>query len=463
MYKHPKTLSILFRLVLGLAALVALAPHGYSSASANTTLGTIAYVRSNDATGDEIRLIEPDGSNDRLLWRTNVPDLPELEQISALAWHPAASELAFASRHEEACSFYNSDVYTIQADGSGYRRVTAPPACGKTNGLPTGTVNVYIDNWTETSGPFYVYFEGAPGPQIITLAPGSAAKVTFTNVADYGSFKQWAVVAFGEVRFTSVSGNADVIPGTTVDTTGYISMWSGSTTWGWMNPTWKSDGSQISYVLDGITPYTIPSSSTTPGSIGSRLFDIEPVDFPYFPEHFTWAPPGARENQVLYTAWAYDSEGYLTEFIFVGTAGSTSPGDALVPIGESVGHTTLGLAWLPDSSGFLYSKTEGWNEYANIYKYSFATGTATSLTNFTSGYPRRLSISPDGAHVVYEYQANGEWTDLYYDLDLWMMDRYGNGQTMFVQNARAPAWSPVAVPGPIEYDHYVFLPLVRKP
>jgi len=446
--------------IIMLAALLALG--GLTPAQTYADPGTIAYVRPNDTTGDEIRLIEPDGSNDRLLWRTNVPDLPELEQISGLAWQPAASELAFASRHEEACSMYSSDVYSIHADGSGYRRVTAPPACGAKGGLPTGTVNVYIANYTDTNGPFVVYFEGAPGPKSITLAPGNSTIVTFTNVADYGSFKQWGVVIFGLVRFFSVTGNADVLPGTTVNTGSTISMWEGYTSWGWTSPTWRSDGNQISYVFNGTTPYSSPASSTAPGGIGSYFFNILPVDLPSWIDHFTWAPAGTRQDQVLYTGWAYDNDGWLKEYIFVGTTGSTSPGEALFETGDGVGHTILGLAWLPDSSGFLYSQTEGFNEYANIFKYSFATGTSTRLTDFTSGYTHRMSISPDGAQVVFEYQASGEWTDLYIDIDLWMMDRYGNGQTLFVQDARAPAWSPAALPEPVVYDHFVFLPSVIK-
>jgi hypothetical protein len=453
----------LFRTLIIAALVIPLAQGALIPAQATADPGTIAYVRSNDTTGDQIRLIEPDGSNDRLLWRTDVPDEPELEQITALAWHPAATELAFASRHEEACSFYNSDIYALHADGLGYRRVTAPPACGKASGLPTGTVNVYIENWTIYSGPFYVYFEGAPEPKIITLAPNSAAMVTFTKVADYGGSKQWAVVIFGKERFTSVSGNADVVPGKTVDTASYITMWYGTDTWGWTCPTWSSDGSQIGYVFNGSTPYKIPADSRTPGEIGSKVFDIAAESFPSYPDFFTWAPPGPRKDQLLYSAWARDDHGYLDEFIFVGTAGSTSPGEALIQIGEGTGHTVLGLTWLPDSTGFLYSKTEGWNQYANIFRYSFSSGTSTRLTNYTSGYPRHLSISPDGNQVVYEYQAKGEWTDLYYDLDLWMMDRTGKGQTMFVQNARAPAWSPVALPEPVVYDSYVFLPSVCRP
>src|SRR5512141_2246812 len=104
--------KMLFRTGLaGLLVLVlfsAAAGGGPAPAQASADPGTIAYVRPNDVTGDEIRLIEPDGSNDRHLWNTNVPDLPELEQISSLAWRPDGTELAFASRHEEACSFYAS-------------------------------------------------------------------------------------------------------------------------------------------------------------------------------------------------------------------------------------------------------------------------------------------------------------------------------------------------------------------
>ena len=35
--------------------------------------GTIAYVRPDGTQGDQIRLIEPDGTGDRVLWRTAIP------------------------------------------------------------------------------------------------------------------------------------------------------------------------------------------------------------------------------------------------------------------------------------------------------------------------------------------------------------------------------------------------------
>jgi Tol biopolymer transport system component len=428
-------------------------------AKANAVPGTIAYVRPNDATGDEIHLIEPNGSNDRLLWRTNVPDLPELDQISSLTWRPDGTELAFASRHEEACSFYASDIYAIRSSGRGYRRITAGPACGQTSGLPTGTVNVYIDNMTDSNGPFLVYFQGAPAPKTITLAPGSSTKVTFTNVADFGNFKQWAVVAFGYLRFTSVTCNADVQPGKTVDTGTHLWMWEGSNHWTWHSPSWKADGSQISYLEGGLTPYTMPVSNTAPGMIGALLFDVPIGSYPYSQKLLTWAPPGPRANQVLYAAYPQD---YSGERIYLGTAGSTSPGDILIDIGQGFGQTVTGLAWLPDSSGFLYSQTEGFNHYANIFKYTFATGSSTRLTDYTSGYPRNISVSPDGSQVLYEYQATGDLFDLYYDIDLYRMDINGTGSTLFLADAREPAWSSVSVAGPLVFDHFVYIPAVSK-
>ncbi len=431
---------------------------GITPALASVDSGTIAYVRDVSATGDEIRLVEPDGSNDRLLWRTNTP-LNGLQQIFSLAWRPDATELAFASRHEDACSLYSSDIYTLHADGAGYRRVTAGPTCGNRAGLPTGNVVLSIQNYTDETGPFLVYFEGAPGPQSVTVAPGDAATVAFTTVADYGSFKQWGVVIFGQYRFMSAYANADVLPGKTVTAGSSIPMTFAYTNWGWTSPSWNSDGSQISYIFNGQTPYSIPSSVTAPGMIGLLLFNVPIGSYPSSQRFLAWAPPGPRANQVLYIAWASD----FNTYIYLGTSGSTSYGDALVNVDpDDWGNYPLGLAWLPDSSGFLYSKTEGFGHNANISEYSFATGTSTRITNFTSGFPRQMSVSPDGTQVVFEYQATGEWSDYAYSLDLYMMDRNGNA-SLFVEDARAPAWSPADIPMPVPQDHFTFIPAVIKP
>jgi Tol biopolymer transport system component len=284
--------------------------------------------------------------------------------------------------------------------------------------------------------------------------------VTFNNVADYGSRKQWAVVVYGDNRYTAVSGNADVIPGSTVVTGGTIFIAFPTNHWGWTWPTWKSDGSQISYIFGIGTPYTIAANSTTPGEIGAKLFNVEDTKIPSDPDFLAWAPPGPRANQLLYTGWDPVKSG---ETIYLATAGSTSPGTPLVYVDEGVGRVVLGMAWLPDSSGFLYSKTEGYGQYANIYEYRFASNTSTNITGFSSGYPRRLSISPDGTRVVYEYQDSGEWTENNPSLDLWMMNRNGSGRSLFVANGRNPAWSPQDLPTPAVLDKIIYLPGIHRP
>lgn len=64
------------------------------------------------------RLIEPDGSDGRLLFTTGEPKSRETMDIQQPAWKPDASELAFASSHEAGCSLYQADIYTIRPDGS---------------------------------------------------------------------------------------------------------------------------------------------------------------------------------------------------------------------------------------------------------------------------------------------------------------------------------------------------------
>ena len=110
--------------------------HGLSPALNNTPLSqpaqanrisagdTIVYVKED---GRELRLIQPDGSNDRLLWR--VPASVIGSAISSVAWRPDAKQIAFTSSHEATCSEYGHDIYLIDPDGTNLRRLTNAPAC----------------------------------------------------------------------------------------------------------------------------------------------------------------------------------------------------------------------------------------------------------------------------------------------------------------------------------------------
>src|SRR5687768_15522839 len=86
-------------LLVVLAAVAPATPRPAAAASSGSS--TIAYVRAD--TGDEIRLIDPDGSNNRLLWSHGDSDPFEVLDVWSLAWRPDGSELAFVSSHEFDC------------------------------------------------------------------------------------------------------------------------------------------------------------------------------------------------------------------------------------------------------------------------------------------------------------------------------------------------------------------------
>lgn len=461
MLSHRRIYLGILSLILAGSAVRAtgLAPAVEQTALAQGLTGTIAYVRPNDDTGDEIHLIEPDGTGDRVIWSTQREGVPLIDDVAALAWRPDAAALAFASRHDETCSFYNSDLYVISSTGSDYRRVTAPPACART-GLPTGTVEVTLDNMTGTSGPFVVYFEGAPAPQALALPPGQSTTLVFNGVLDYGSRVQWAVAVLGEMRYHSSTGKADVKPGGTAYAE--VRMWGGVDDWGWRDPTWRSDGRELGYVFGPGTFYRIAADNTTPGAIGQYLLSGSgglPSNMPGNPKLLAWAPLPALANQLLYAGygWGYGNA------IFRVTEGSTTPGEVLVEVDGGTGEVVLGLAWLPDGSGFLFSATTGViDDEGHLYRYDFDTQEVTDLIGSTDGFVRRLSVSPDGQRVVFEFQTAAEWTDLNAPIDLWLMDLNTLELELLVENGRSPAWSQQEVPEPVRFNHRLFLPLIGR-
>jgi len=442
-------------LLLGLVGLAALTVLGQPSASASSALGPIAYVLPNPDTGDEIHLIEADGQNDRILWNTGKPRPPELVDIQQLAWKPDASELAFTSSHESGCSLYQADIYTLRSDGQKYGRVSRPPACGNPGNLPTGTVVVTVENWTYESGPFTFYFEGAPGPIEMAVAPGASVELTFNNVADYGDRLQSAVAIFGEVRSFDPDARVDVQPGTSVET-GLLVIGTGFEHYGFQWPTYRPDGSKIASMFNKEDLFQVDSDNREPGLEGERLRIL-----PTFSNDFlAWGPTAARADQFLYEGWAN------CDTISLGDA-NTGTSQLLITIDPLlIGKTLLGLAWLPDGSGFLYSVSEmvGWVYKADLFEYSFASGQSTRVTNVPYGFIRRVTISPDGQKIVYEYQVYGDWWDLNPAIDLWIMNRDGSQAALFVENGRSPAWSPRELPPPVEdpSSFRLMLPMILR-
>lgn len=403
---------------------------------------TIAYV---PLSGDEIRLINPDGSSDRRLWAHGLADPEGTYDIWSMAWNRSATRLAFSSTHENWCSLFTSDIFHVGADGSGYSRATQAPACGQLANFPQGTVQIPVSNasiYESFSG--FMYFQGATSIQPLNLAPGGSGMVSFPSVADFGDGEEWLQVATmivppnREIVFSTAS---DVQQDSTV-TTSDASVYTPGAYWETRSPTWSSDGSEIGFIynFNGFTRLPVEPG---PLEFGTSL--LAEGDFmPLYTDHLSWGPTAQRAGQLLY--FGSDSLGGVAG-IYLMSEGSNTPGERLVTLSDT-SETVLDLAWLPDGSGFVFTVTGG--EYypdtrgADIYLFEFAGPGLTPLTDLhpTGEYAGRLSVSGDGQKVVFE--LSGDIAEAGFDLvdpDLWILDIASATAELLMTAARAPAWS----------------------
>jgi hypothetical protein len=411
--------------------------------------GTIAYVRAD--TLDEIRLIEPDGSNDRHLWAHGKPDPHKVYQIMSLTWRPDAREIAFASTHEFDCSLNEADIFVVTADGSGDRRVTQAPSCAALASFPTGTVSVPVQNMSGDSLVGFLYFQGAPGVQPISLPPGGSGVATFDNVADFGDELQvpMFIVPLEGIRELDLGAAVDVRAGASVTTDTFYSSGVGLPEWGADWPTWRHDGAKLSYVFGFSSVYQI-DPNPAPLAPGELLLPRDAT--PDFVNHLAWGPTSAQAQQLLYAG----NEAFDSEAIYLVTAGSSDRGQRLVSY--EVYEEIRGLAWLPDGTGFVYSVIE--TEFyaakrANLFVYDFASRQMTRLTDFSDEYAGQLSVSPDGQQIVFERSTARDGSA---PTDLWVVRRDGSNMRLLARNAARPSWSQRAPQSPLK----VYIPLIQR-
>lgn len=397
----------------------------------SSAVSGIAYVR-----GSDIHLIAPDGTGDRVLWSS--PAGPPVSQflvpVSGLAWRSDGTELAFASDHEQAYSWFQHDLYALRADGSQLRRLTNPPARVGLASFPTATVKVTVLNSTLSYATFIVYMMGASKPATVILGPGASQIVTF-QVADLGNVAQPIVAMFGEKRWFGDRA-PDIQAGTTFDA-GFVTItaYSPASGWGAGAPVWRAGGQDVAFIL---SPYCTIRHVADPSPPGPTMQAL--VDENAFTGFCAYdrGPTPATANKLLVA----NRDENVTS-IYLVTEAATSPGVPILRLDDY--NFIYDIRWLPDASGFLLSMRDGLMEdYANLYEYAFPSGPLRKLTNFRvdDEQMRAFSISPDGTQIVFEWSTTSLVASGPHDL--YVMNRDASGQRLLVRDAVSPAWSPIS-------------------
>lgn len=424
-------------------------------------LGTSGIAYTPASARNEIRMINQDGSGDRQLWSTGKPSFNGVDGIRSMSWRPDGGTLVISSTHEAICSLNYADVFTINADGTGYRRVTEAPACAALATFPQGQVLVPVLNNSSESFTGFVYFQGASSAQVVNLPPGGSTTVTFPSVADFGVGELQTGAFFqGPLRNISIAIAVDVIAGGSVTTAQLVVFnLSDFNFWETHSSTARRDGQRIAYVLNfnnvrGISP------NAAALDFGEPLLATPQSSLPDFVSWLAYGPTAATANQLLYVG----SNAFDSLSVYLVTEGSATPGTPIMTH-DSV-DLIYGLAWLPDGSGFVYSVRETtfdptYTVSSNLFLYTFATQKATRVTNFQGEFTGQLSVSPDGQQIVFERGAIVNLNQEVVDSDLWIINRNGSGLRLLKAGAFAPAWSP-GTSSTITYNNHVFLPLMHR-
>ncbi len=402
-----------------------------------TTLNVAAQERANIAyirNGAEIRVIDSNGNNDRLLWTH--PDAKEPLGLFDLAWRPDGKELAFSSAHEAVYSFYHADIYSIKPDGSGFRKITNAPDRKQFDQFKKGSVTVTVRNMqysfqqTQASqGIFMINIIGADEPVQITLPPGSSKTITFKSVADFGNKAQALVAINGPIRW--FMPGTDVKAGQSVKAPDLLISGNGIEMMGAFRPVWKQDGSMISYRDGNCLVKIIPAYPPVGEVTFKQLFEGKN---PMGTCTWDWGPVKGMENQIIYT----ENESNEVSGIYIMKEGNLhDPKTFLAKFANYQYQIAHDLKWLPDGSGVLFSATNLMMDAANIFKYDFKTKQTTQVTKLEGSFARRFTISPNGQWIVYE---KAKTKDGYDDVDIWIIKSDGNKDKLLVKNGLGPAW-----------------------
>lgn len=453
----------------------------------------IAYV-SPSRDNQQIHLISPDGSQDRLLWQ--VPTgTPRQSGIGELGWRGDAGELAFDSGHDWQRSLYVRDLYAVSADSTALRRLTRPPAASGGGAYPTGTVTFWLTSYA--SGDVQLYIEGANESLSFPAKLGYTYQITQT-VADLGENVRQFVRLYDPNDLTPNWCNyneeawVDVVAGQ-VTSAGTIrfGVADDHTCPQVIRPVWLQNGNELLYLAAEATQVSFQeenniwriAANAPPTSPGTRVLNyaqylLEGRVFLVKP-----GPTAETANQLL----AAVQEGLGHSSVFRASIDDGGQREFFDLGACSLACTVTGLAWLPDGTGFVFARYEEWigesgiEKGSALYRYTFADQQVTPIYQVASQTIGRLDLSPDGSQIVYEQNKQLDQTTQNFWLQplllcpcqIWLVNSDGTGAHLLVNDGRAPAWSPAPLfttpggtppppPEPGQIMAHLYIPLVRR-
>jgi hypothetical protein len=419
----------------------------------------IAYV-SPSRDNQQIRLVNPDGSNDRLLWQVP-PETVRQSGIGELSWRSDASELAFDSGHDWHSSMYVRDLYSIAPDATRLRRLNRPPASFATPTYPEGTVTFILESYL--SGDVELYIEGAEQPIRFFAEYGYTYQIT-QPLADLGDNVRQHIrlYDFNQCHYNE-EGWVDVIPGQLTDI-GRVWFGAGNdySCPQTLRPAWMFNRNELLYLFAqaDITGFQEENNiwrlpgDAAPTSEGTMVLDYS--QYPLEGRLFLVAPgrTPATADQLLAAVRTSPS----SPSIFKAPIDDAGQREFINWGSCSLVCDLTGLAWLPDGSGIIfslygddYSSSGGLEKVSGIYRYTFADQQLTELYRIANQAIGRLDMSPDGSQMVFE-QSNqlDDTTENYWlqplllcPCQLWIINSDGTDAHLFMSDGRAPVWSPV--------------------
>lgn len=352
-----------------------------------------------------------------------------LSNIYDIQWSPQGDKIAFTSTKDSTASRYSSDIFVINPDGDGLKRITNAPGPESNAAFPMGTVTGTIVNKTGSNYIVAVYVQGASMMTSVSVGPSGSASdsATFTieNVADLGPgvsqfIGLYGTSASGSGRETSIV-SADVIAGQTVQV-GEVSYFGYTSGYAATDISWKSDASKIGYVLDGLL---MQIDTVVPFSVEKKLLDLILVA-----DAVAWSPT----DDALLFSQMFPGE---KTGIYLAQAGDANEGAKIVSRISYTG-TPQAPCWLPDKSGFVFTMTNTGTDTpgpeftpfkltadygTDIFLYKFSTGKYTNLTDFYNEHAAKPRLSADGRYVVFERKSSD-----YGKYDIWIMKIPGGGE-----------------------------------